>query len=79
MTPNPITEEIRAIRHRLAAEQGNDVSRIGGELRRRQAHSGRRIVKLPARSPETGATNKPIHPSGGSTASEVDTSSPAAG
>ena len=27
---NAITEDIRDIRHRLAAERGNDVFRIGG-------------------------------------------------
>ncbi len=51
MVPNPITEEIRAIRHRLANEFDNDVYRIGAELRRRQAASGRRVVRLPKRSP----------------------------
>ena len=35
MTHNPITQEIREIRHQLAAQQGNDVHRIGEELRRR--------------------------------------------
>ena len=79
MTPNPITEEIRSIRHQLAAEQGNDVSRIGAELRRQQAISGRRVVKLAPRTPEQRATNNPMHPSGGSAASGVDTTSPAAG
>jgi len=73
MTPNPITEEIRSIRHQLAAAQGNDVSRIGAELRRRQAISGRRVVRLAPRTPDQGATNNPMHPSGGSTASGVDT------
>jgi hypothetical protein len=47
-----ITEEIRDIRHRLAAQFGNDVSRIGEDLRRRQAMGGRRIVKLPKRTPQ---------------------------
>jgi hypothetical protein len=79
MIPNFITDEIRAIRHQLAAEQGNDVSRIGNELRRHQVESGRRIVKLPARSPETRATSKPLQPSGGSGVSNLDTSTPAAG
>jgi hypothetical protein len=51
MVHNPITEEIRDIRHRLAAQLDNDVYRIGAELRRRQAASGRRLVRLPARPP----------------------------
>ena len=51
MVQNPITEEIREIRHRLAAQFDNDVSRIGAETRRRQAASGRRVIRLPSRSP----------------------------
>lgn len=62
MVPNPITEEIRTIRHRLATEFDNDVYRIGAELRRRQAASGRRVVRLPKRTPDP-TTNKAMHPS----------------
>lgn len=51
MVLNPITEEIREIRHRLAAQFDNDVTRIGDETRRRQAISGRRVVRLPRRRP----------------------------
>ena len=51
MVHNPITEEIREIRHRLAAEFDNDVYRIGAELRRRQSASGRCVVRLPKRNP----------------------------
>lgn len=51
MVPNPITEEIREIRHRLAAQFDNDVFRIGAETRRRQATSGRRVIRLPSRMP----------------------------
>ena len=53
MIHNPITEEIRDIRRRLAAQFDNDVSRIGAETRRQQALSGRRVVRLPRRSPVT--------------------------
>lgn len=49
MTPNPIVEEIREIRHRLAAKFDNDIERIFADLRERQAASGRKIVKLPKR------------------------------
>ena len=49
MIRNPITEEIREARHRLAAQFDNDVYRIGAEIRRQQAASGRRFVQLPAR------------------------------
>ena len=65
MVHNPITEEIREIRHRLAAQFDNDVYRIGAETRRRQAASGRRVVRLPKREPITGhMPNKTMHPSG---------------
>ena len=51
MVPNPITEEIREIRHRLAAQFDNDVFRIGADTRRCQATSGRRVIRLPGRTP----------------------------
>ena len=53
MVPNPITEEIREIRHRLAAQFDNDVFRIGAETRRRQAMSDRRVIRLPAERQQT--------------------------
>ncbi len=65
MVHNPITEEIREIRHRLAAEYDNDVYRIGAELRRRQSASGRRVVRLPKRTPIVASTNQRMHESGG--------------
>ena len=67
MTHNPITEEIRAIRHQLAEEQGNDVFKIGAELRRREIESGRRVVRLVPRRPEPESTNKMLDRSGGPT------------
>ena len=67
IAPNPITEEIREIRRRLAAQFDNDVYRIGAETRRRQAASGRRVVRLPGRAPANGKSlNNPVNPSGGS-------------
>ena len=51
MVPNPITEEIRKTRHRLASQFENDVVRIGAETRRRQTASGRRVIRLPSRTP----------------------------
>jgi hypothetical protein len=56
MVHNPITEEIREIRHRLAARFGNDVYWIGAEIRRGQSASGRRIVRLPGRKPVVSKT-----------------------
>lgn len=64
MVYNPITEDIRAIRHRLAAEFDNDIQRIGGELRRRQEASGRRLIRLPKRTPEMKMTNDAPPPNG---------------
>lgn len=46
-----ITEEIREIRHRLAAEQDNDVTKIFADLRARQATDGRAYVSFPKRPP----------------------------
>ena len=57
MVPNPITEEIREIRHRLAAQFENDVYRIGAETRRRQLASGRRVIRLPSRTPAVGKSS----------------------
>jgi hypothetical protein len=59
MFRDAITEEIREIRHQLAARFDNDVDRIGDDLRRREADAGRRIVRLPRRPPRAAAaTNK---------------------
>lgn len=66
MVHNPITEEIREIRHRLAAQFDNDVYRIGAEIRRRQAESNRRIVRRPKRQPAPkNTTNHRFNVSGG--------------
>ena len=65
MVHNPITEEIREIRHRLADEFENDVYRIGAETRRRQSLSGRCIIRLPRRPPLVQATtNNCVNQSG---------------
>jgi hypothetical protein len=49
MIIDSITEEIRAIRRQLAAECGNDLTRILAETRQREATSGREYVTLPPR------------------------------
>ena len=46
MPTDPITEEIRAVRHKLAAQFGNDLSRILADVRRRQASDGRTYVRV---------------------------------
>ncbi len=73
MKNDPIVEETHAVRDRLAADFGYDVSRIFADIRSREHLLGDRL-KNRQRSP-----NKPMHPSGGSTVSGMDTTTPAAG
>ncbi|SRR5579883_1973960 len=44
--PDPIVEEVRAIRDRIAKEFGYDIDRLGRELQRRQAMNARPVVRL---------------------------------
>jgi len=53
MPSDPITEEIRNIRHNLAAQFGNDVSRIFADIRQRETSDGRTYVTLPKRPAPT--------------------------
>ena len=76
MEHNAITEEIRETRHRLAAECGNDVFRIGAELRRREKESGRNIVRLPKRPPTQNTMNQVLHESSGGEATLHNQSAP---
>jgi hypothetical protein len=46
MTPLTPTEDIRAARHRLAAQFDNDLDRIVADLQRQQRESGREYVTL---------------------------------
>jgi len=62
MIPNP-TEEIRAIKRKLAAACGNDIHRIAEDARRRQRESGRQSVAVPQPNAEN-ATNSGLQPSG---------------
>lgn len=77
MAPNPITSEIREIRHRLAAQFDNDVKRIGNDLRRRESASGRKAVRLPSRQPAE-ATNHALQRSGGDDVSSDGDTTPTA-
>ena len=80
MFRDAITEEIREIRHQLAARFDNDVDRIGDDLRRREAESGRPLVRLPRRPARAAAaTNQAMHPSGGSGGLPVEAHPAAAG
>jgi hypothetical protein len=56
MIVDSITEEIRAIRRKLAAECGNDLARIFAEARQREAADGRSSVILPPRRVQTTST-----------------------
>jgi hypothetical protein len=46
MTPDPIVEEVRAIRERLAAMFDFDIGRIIADARRRQASSSTRVISF---------------------------------
>ena len=64
MIPDP-TDEIRAIKRKLAAECGNDIQRIVEDARRRQRESGRLSVAVPRSQPTFEITpNDPSRPSG---------------
>lgn len=61
MTPMTPTEDIRAARHRLAAQFDNDLDRIVEDLRRQQRESGCEYITLQPRHPiVTSATNKSL-------------------
>ncbi len=57
---NPITEEIREIRHKLAAQFDNDLDRIFADLQRKERESGRVVVDR--RGERLAADNKDMHP-----------------
>ena len=70
---NPITQQIRESRHRLAARFDNDLDRIVDDLQRRQQESGRLVVD---RSKD--ATNHAMQRSGCGDVSDDGESTPAA-
>ena len=63
MMTNPITKEIREIRHRLAAEFDNDLERIFADLQRRERESGRETIDR--RGERMLADNQVLHGSSG--------------
>ena len=78
--PNPITDQIRAIRHELVAQFDNDLDRIVADLRRQQRESGRDYIELPRREPRTGAsTNQTLARSGRSSGTRRDQTDRSAG
>ena len=46
---DPIVEEVRRVRERLAARYGYDVQKIAAAARRRQKRSGRKVVSFVAK------------------------------
>ena len=60
---NPITQEIRDIRHRLAARFGNDLNAIVADLQRQEKESGREFIDR--RKSECNMDNKMLDRSGG--------------
>jgi hypothetical protein len=49
MTPDPIVEEVHAIREAIAKRFNNDLGAVCEDARQRQARSSRAVVKLPPR------------------------------
>lgn len=49
MSDNPIVEEIRAIKHKLAAECDNDIKKIMERTRKSQENDGRTYITEPLR------------------------------
>lgn len=46
MDPDPIVEEIHAVREALSKASGDDIRKIAEAARARQAESGRKAVRL---------------------------------
>ncbi|REJ71642.1 MAG: hypothetical protein DWQ34_27460 [Planctomycetota bacterium] len=64
MIPPDPTDEIRAIKGKLAAECDYDIHRIAEQARRHQRESGRKSVTLPPRPVQAGnTTNQSTRPS----------------
>jgi hypothetical protein len=49
--PNPIVDEVRAVRDSIANEYGYDIAKIAEAVREREAKSGRTYVHLAPRTP----------------------------
>ncbi len=78
---DPVVEEVRAARERIADASGGDMHAIATAARQRQIASGVTTVTRPSRPPNfaTGSRNNSTHPSGESTVSGMDSVTPAAG
>ena len=49
--PNPIVDEVRAVRDVIAKAYDYDIARIAEAVRSREVKSGRTFVRLPPRKP----------------------------
>jgi hypothetical protein len=49
--PNPIVDEVRAVRDAIAKEYDYDIAKIAEAVRAREVKSGRTFVRLPPRKP----------------------------
>ena len=80
MIHDAITEEIRRIRHELAARFDNDIDRIAEDLQRQQRESGREYITLPKRPPQPPKTKSSVLPAAGTaTLPDSGQTNPAAG
>ena len=70
---NPINQQVRESRHRLAAKFDNDLDRIVDDLQRQQNESDRQVVDR-----SKGTTNHTIQRRGGGDVSGNGKSTPAA-
>ncbi len=75
MIVDPITEEIRRIRHALAARYGNDLNLICEDLQRSEQESGREFISLPLRPARTLAVTKSLGASGPAAAPDASAKS----
>ena len=75
---DPIVDEIRATRERIAEESGCDIHAIAEAARMRQQISGVRTVSRPRRPPDANLA-KPAFVDRGSSQSGTDRSSPVVG
>ena len=53
MWKDPIVEEIRRARSEYAASLSNDLDKIFEDIKKKQAKTGKKLVKLPPRKPRT--------------------------
>lgn len=58
MTPDPIVEEVRAIRDAFAKEHGHDLRAIVKAIQREEVLSGRKFAKLPIQRVPVGPENE---------------------